>query len=172
MNNNQMRTKDITTMALLIALTTIMTMVVSIPSLATKGYVNLGDVAVFLSAALLGRKRGFIVGGVGSALADFLLGYTHYVPITFIVKGIEAFLAATLMEKGLGGSKRVFAMAIGGLWMALGYYIMQIPIYGAKAALSSVPGNIFQGLVGAIIGAIIVTALSKVSYINDNFDIR
>lgn len=165
-------TRELTTMALLVALTTVMTMMVSIPSLATKGYVNLGDVAVFLSAALLGRKKGALVGGLGSALADLLLGYTHYVPITFIVKGLEGFLAAYLIDKGLNGGKRIIAMVIGGLWMALGYYLFQIPMYGVESALTSVPGNILQGLVGAVVAAILVAALSKVEYINSNFDIK
>ncbi len=39
------------------------------------------------------------MGGLGSALADILLSYTHYAPITFIVKGIEGYIAGTLLEK-------------------------------------------------------------------------
>lgn len=65
-----MDTKILTKLAMLIALTTVMTMVIHIPTIGTNGYLNLGDMVVFLSAMMLGRKGGFIVGGLGSSLAD------------------------------------------------------------------------------------------------------
>jgi len=156
-----MNTKDLTRLAVLIALTTVMTMVIHIPTIGTNGYLNLGDMVVFLSAMILGKKGGFIVGGFGSALADMLLGYTHYAPITFIVKGFEGFIAGLILETRLGKSKPIIATAIGGLWMALGYYIAEIFMYGAKAALAAIPGNIMQGLFGAVTAVLLFMALRR-----------
>ena len=154
-------TKILTKMAVLVALTTIMIMVIHIPTVATEGYLNLGDMVVFISAMILGKKGGFIVGGLGSALADLLLAYNHYVPITFLVKGIEGFIAGRLLETRIGGKKPLLATIIGGLWMAFGYYIAETFMYGPKAALISVPGNIFQGLLGAVTSVLVYELLKK-----------
>ena len=58
----------------------------------------------------------------------------------------------------------IIATIIGGMWMALGYYIAEIFMYGAKAALASVPGNIGQGLLGAITAVILFAALKKTKF--------
>ncbi len=153
--------------AILIALTTVMTMVIHIPTIATKGYLNLGDMVVFMAAIILGKKGGFIVGGFGSALADILLGYAYYAPITFVVKGLEGFIAGSLLETKLGKKTAFFPTIVGALWMALGYYLAEIFMYGGKAALASVPGNIMQGLVGAVVAVALKTALEKTSVFNN-----
>ena len=48
------------------------------------------------SALLLGRKYGAYIGAIGPALADLFLGYAVFVPITFVVKGIEGYLVGTV----------------------------------------------------------------------------
>lgn len=166
MKMKEMDTKAITKLAMLIALTTVMTMAVRIPTVGTNGYLNLGDMVVFLAAMILGRKGGFIVGGVGSGLADLLLGYSHYAPITLIVKGLEGYLAGVLLDTSIGKKMPILATVIGGLFMASGYYIAEIFMYGAKAALASVPGNIMQGLLGAVVSVILFAALKKSKSIN------
>lgn len=155
------RTRSITRIAALMALTTIMTMVIQIPTIGTNGYLNLGDMVVFLAAMMLGKKGGFLVGGLGSAMADILLGYTHYAPITLIVKGLEGYIAGSLLETKLGQNKPILATTVGGIWMAMGYYFAEIFMYGAGAALASVPGNLMQGMLGAVTAVILYGALKK-----------
>ncbi len=156
-----MNTKTITRLAILMALTTVMTIVIHIPTIGTNGYLNLGDMVVFLAAMILGKKGGFIVGGLGSGLADLLLGYSHYAPITFLVKGLEGYIAGSILDTKLGENKPIIATVVGGIWMALGYYIAEIFMYGAKAALASVPGNLMQGLLGAVTSVLLYMALRK-----------
>ena len=93
--------------SVLMALTTVMTMVIHIPTVGTNGYLNLGDMVVFIAALTMGKKAGFIVGGLGSALADLLLGYTHYAPITFIVKGLEGYIAGRILETNRAQKQRI-----------------------------------------------------------------
>ena len=155
------RLKDLTRIAALIALTTVMTMIINIPTIGTNGYINLGDMVVFIAAMMLGKKGGFLVGGLGSALADILLGYTHYAPITLIVKGLEGYIAGSLLETSLGQRKPIIATSIAGVWMAFGYYIAEIFMYGAKAALLAIPGNLIQGMVGAVTAVILYQAIKK-----------
>lgn len=162
----EMKTKEITRMAVLMALTTVMTMVIQIPTIGTNGYLNLGDMVVFLAALTLGKKGGFIVGGVGSALADLLLGYTHYAPITLIVKGLEGYIAGTVFETKLGQRTPIIGTAIGGIWMAFGYYFAESFMYGMKAALASIPGNLMQGLLGAVTATILFGVLKRTRITN------
>jgi uncharacterized membrane protein len=161
-----MDTKTITRIAVLMALTTVMTMVIHIPTIGTNGYLNLGDMVVFLAAIMLGRRGGFLVGGLGSALADILLGYTHYAPITFIVKGLEGYIAGKILETKLGERTPIIATVIGGVFMAFGYYFAEIFMYGAKAALASIPGNLMQGLLGAVTAVVLYTTLKKTRITN------
>ena len=159
---------QMTRYAVLIALTTVMTMVIHIPTPGTKGYLNLGDMVVFLAAMLLGKKGGFIVGGLGSALADILLGYTYYAPITFVVKGLEGLFAGALLDTKIGEKAPIIPTAIGGLWMAFGYFIAESFIlkYGVEASLASMPGNIVQGLFDAVAAVALSTALKKTKVFN------
>ena len=154
-------TKTMVKYGMLMALTTVMTMAIRIPTPGTNGYLNLGDMVVFLSALILGRKGGFVVGGVGSAMADLLSGYTHYAPITLIVKGLEGYIAGRIYETRLGQRVPLLATTIGGIWMAFGYYFAEIFMYGGKAALASIPGNLLQGIVGAITAVALFAALKK-----------
>lgn len=154
-------TRSITRIAALMALTTIMTMVIHIPTIGTNGYLNLGDMVIFLAAMMLGKRGGFLVGGLGSAMADILLGYSHYAPITLIVKGLEGYIAGTLLDTKLGQSKPIFATSVAGIWMAIGYYLAEIFMYGAGAALVSVPANLMQGMLGAVTAVILYGALKR-----------
>lgn len=156
-----MTTNKLTRIAILMALTTVMTMIIQIPIIGTNGYLNLGDMVVFLAAMMLGKRGGFLVGGLGSAMADLLLGYTHYAPITFLVKGFEGYIAGALLDTRLGQSKPIIATTVGGIWMATGYYMAEIFMYGARAALVSVPGNLMQGMLGAVTAVILYAALKK-----------
>ena len=69
-----------------------LTMSVKVPSL-TKGYVNIGDSIVLLSAWLIGGAYGALAAGIGSAMADLLSGYSHYVPGTLVIKFLMALFA-------------------------------------------------------------------------------
>ncbi|MDX9916969.1 MAG: ECF transporter S component, partial [Gudongella sp.] len=132
--------------ALLMALTTVMTMVVQIPTPTAYGYLNLGDMVVFMAAFMYGKKAGFIVGGIGSAIADILLGWGAYAPITLVVKGLEGFIAGLLLETSWGKKMKFIPPLVGALVMASGYYFAEIFMYGAKAAIVNFPANAMQGL--------------------------
>ena len=85
--------------AIFTALTTAATMGFSIYVPATKGYFNIGEVIVYTTAILLGPFIGAIAGGVGSMLADIILGYSIYAPGTLVIKGLEGFIVGFLASK-------------------------------------------------------------------------
>ena len=59
-------------LALFIAFTVVMTLLFSIP--IPFGYVNLGDMVLLLAGLSFGGNAGFIVGSLGSMLADLFAG--------------------------------------------------------------------------------------------------
>lgn len=162
------KTKKLATVALLAALTAVATMIIKIPTPATRGYVNVGDSVIFVAALLFGAKIGGLAGGVGSAIADVLLGYTHYAPITLVVKGIEGLIVGALFgwtRRSLLAKSGVMVavpiVLLGGAWMVFGYFAAQIFMYGLGAAVGELIGNTFQALVSAAIGIPMAVALRK-----------
>ncbi len=148
--------------ALMLALCCVATMVLRIPS-PIGGYVNLGDCMVLLSGWLLGPWWGFAAGGGGSALADFLSGYAHYVPGTLVIKGGMAVLAALLAGSRHGLTVRRGAAGLAAeLWMIAGYFGYSALLLGkGLAALSSVPGNLAQAAVGLTAGLLLEHLLEQ-----------
>jgi hypothetical protein len=92
-------------LAIMTALATIMTIVIQIPYPGTSGYFNLGDTMVMLGGLLLGPVGGFFAGGVGSALADVITGWSFYAPITLVVKGFEGMAVGYLGSRVRGSAK-------------------------------------------------------------------
>ena len=82
--------------AIMTALVCIMTLIFQISIPQTQGFFNLGDSAVYISAILFGPIIGAFSGGVGSALADLILGYSLFAPITLVTKGTEGFVVGLI----------------------------------------------------------------------------
>ena len=91
--------KRISFLGLGIALTAVATMAVQIPIPATKGYLNLGDSVIMVLAVVFGPRFGFLVGSLGSALADVVTGYAYWAPATLIIKGVEGFLSRLVLRE-------------------------------------------------------------------------
>lgn len=85
--------------AVFTALVCAATMMFSIYVPATQGFFNIGESMVFLSALLFGPVTGAFAGGVGSMLADILLGFPHYAPATLIVKSCEGAVVGMLKKR-------------------------------------------------------------------------
>ena len=180
--NTRSQVYELVLTGLMAALVMAATSFFRIPVPATNGYVHLGDAMIFLSVMILGRRNGTIAGATGSALADLLGGYAHWVPWTFAIKGLMAFAFGTLLilmysrrkETDIADSTKakddaslisigtVIAMALSSLIMIAGYFIAQRIIYGNIAApLAALPGNIAQAAAGVLIASIVSAALKK-----------
>lgn len=156
-----MSTRQLTLTALLIALTTVATMVIRIPVPATQGYINLGDSMVYISALLFGPLAGLLAGGIGSALADLLGGFGRFAPFTLVIKGLEGLVVGLIAWRAArrpaptaaGLARAIGAIIVGGALMVLGYFVAEAYVMriGVQAASAEVPGNIFQVLGGLIV---------------------
>ena len=138
--------------ALMAALVFVSTLLIRIPIPATGGYINIGDVMIFVSALVFGPIIGGFAGGVGSAIAD-LIGYPSYALLTLVVKGAEGFLVGRI-SNGKSKIRDTLGVIVGGVVMIVGYYLGETFIMGIGpyVALEEVPGNSFQILVGGIVG--------------------
>lgn len=151
--------------ALFAALTCVATMLIQIQMPATNGYVNIGDCFVLLGAWVLGPWFGAAAGGIGSALADLLAGYPHYIPGTLVIKALMAVIAALLYQR-LGKKHSYLGRLVGGvaaeLWMVLGYFVYAwIALGKGLAAATSIPGNLLQGVIGIVAALALVAALQE-----------
>ena len=118
---------------------------------------------MLLSGWLLGPWYGFAAGGIGSMLADLFLGYGHYAPGTFVIKGLVALVAALVYKKmGRTQVSRIVGGVVSEIVMVLGYFGYASLLLGkGLAAAASIPGNIFQGTVGLVVGVLLVAVLER-----------
>jgi uncharacterized membrane protein len=155
--------------AIMAALVTVSTYIVQIPVPATSGYINIGDVMVFTSALVFGPLVGGIAGGLGSSLADMLGGYWTFVPITFVVKGLEGLISGSI-SNGRNVTRDALAVLVGGVVMISGYFLAETYLLGyGSAAFLEVPGNISQITVGGLVGIPASYAVRKLVH---SFNIR
>jgi uncharacterized membrane protein len=154
--------------ALFAALCCLATMVIQVPA-PLVGYLNLGDCVVLTGAFVLGPWYGALAAGLGSALADLFSGYVQYVPATFVIKGLVALVAGLvfwLLCKKMcipGLPSRAIAGLLGETIMVLGYFAYEALALGyGVAALSGMPFNMLQAVLGVVTSTLLGTLLLKI----------
>ena len=157
--------KFVTINALSIALVCVSTMAIQIP--IPLGYMHLGNTCILLTAALFGPTTGLLAGGIGSALADLLTGYTQWVLPTLLIKSIMGFAIGYLAwgkEKKLHmASVRTLLASIAGVAvMIAGYTIAGAVMNGSiYTGLLQVPGLTLEGIIGMAIFYVIGFVLER-----------
>ena len=124
--------------ALMAALTYVATMVIRIPS-PMDGYVNLGDCFVLLS------------------------GYGYYAPGTFVIKGLDALVAALIFKAmGRTSAAAIVSGVVGEIIMVVGYFGYAGLLLGKGiGAAASIPGNLVQAAMGLVIGFVLLKVMQK-----------
>lgn len=163
-----MKSKTIAVYALMSALVTVATFAIRIPMVATDGYLNIGDGIVLFCGVAFGPAAGFIAGGIGSALADLISGYAHWILPTLLIKGAEGALAGVLffllkklrLNRFLSAGIAALPSAI---LMVAGYFFASWIMKGSAAvAVTSLPGNAIQGGVGIALAVLLLLATSRI----------
>ncbi|MCI5623883.1 MULTISPECIES: ECF transporter S component [Anaerostipes] len=142
-----------------IALTYVFTAFVNVrlPIAANGGLIHLGNVPLFLMAMLFGRKTGMLAGGIGMGLFDLLSGWTAWAPFTFVIVGVMGYVVGAISEKHKEYSWKVISLVLALIIKIVGYYIAEIIIYGNWVApVASIPGNVVQIVVAAVVVLIVV----------------
>ena len=120
------------------------TLLISLPLPSGYGYVNLGDAGVFLCACLLPGGLGALAAGVGAALADLILGWAMYAPVTLLIKGLTALLAGLAMHRAKRAAVPLALICC--LLVPLGYFLFETvlltaPVAAVKRAAQRIPGR-------------------------------
>ena len=155
----------LTITAAFVALTYIFTAFINVklPIAANGGLIHLGNVPLFIGAILFGKKTGAIAGGIGMGLFDLLSGWTLWAPFTLIIVGIMGFTVGKLTEDSRHQNMKWYVIAIAAACVikVAGYYIAEVIIYGNPLApVSSIPGNLVQIGVAAVIVLVVITPLT------------
>jgi uncharacterized membrane protein len=159
---------DLAVAAVFTALVCAVTMIFSIYVPGTKGFFNIGESMVFLSALLFGSFVGAFAGGVGSMLADLLLGYPHYAPATLIIKACEGAVVGALKKRNPKFSSRLhwkfFTLVLGAVaglllgWVGTTYYSGEVELtLGMGSFMLYVPTGFWMFL--AVIITVSIAAL-------------
>jgi uncharacterized membrane protein len=148
-------------MGVMAALVAVTTFAVQIYIPATRGYLNFGDIMIFVSALTFGPVIGGFAGGVGSAISDVAGGYAYFAPYTLVIKGVEGFIAG-LISNRISYRRDVLGVIIAGTEMITGYFLAEFfPLQTGWAALSEVPANIVQIVAGGVVGLPIASVIRK-----------
>ena len=148
-------TRELAISAVMAALVCATTLLIQIPIPATQGFFNVGDAMVMVAALTFGPIVGFFAGGIGSSLADLIGGWYVWVPFTLVIKGLEGFLAGSIIaldDEDKGVKTKIIAWIVAGLEMVLGYFLVQYYMYGLGAALIELPFNLLQMVAGGMLG--------------------
>lgn len=157
-NNSKSKVKAICFTAVMSAVIFVFTYLFKVP--IAIGYVHLGDIIIFLSVILLGRRRAAFAGAVGGALADLLSGYTQFILPTFVIKFAMAYICGIFVEKIIKNNTVGFIIGalLGGALQVIGYTLVSVALYSKESAIAAIPENIVQTAVG-IIGALALIVL-------------
>lgn len=143
-----------------IAIVFVATLYIKIPN-PIDGYFNLGDGFIMLFSSILSPLPAFIVGGLGSAMADVAGGYTYYFFYTLVIKGIEALVISYLFKR-YSIKIKWLAYSLGSIIMVIGYALAKWHLKGSLAiAITGIPENIIQSAVGFVIAITLLPTITK-----------
>lgn len=151
-NKNDKKTKRLALAGQLCGATLLLTLI-SIPLPSGYGYVNLGDAGVYLCALLLPGGLGALAAGVGAALADLILGWAVYAPVTLLVKGLTAFLAGLAFRRAKKAAIPLSLLCC--LMVPLGYFLYEVILLTAPVAAVNILPNVLQAVIGASLGTVV-----------------
>ncbi|MFS0556556.1 ECF transporter S component [Brevibacillus sp. 179-C9.3 HS] len=161
------KTKTLVINALFIAFTLAATMFINLrlPIMGNGGLIHLGNVPLLIAAFVYGRKTGAIAGAFGMGLFDLISGWTAWAPFTFVIVGAMGYVAGLIAEKMPGNRVVVYSLAVVAALVIkiVGYYFVEVILYGNWIQpFGSIPGNVLQVVVAAVIVIPLVGRLKKI----------
>lgn len=158
MSNNEKTAILIALIAVMTALVAVGTLIVRIPN-PMGGYFNVGDVMIFVAALTFSPLVGGVAGGLGSAIAD-IIGFPLFAIPTLLIKGLEGLIAGLVTNKK-SVIRDVLAIIMAGTEMIVGYFLVELYLWGVGGALAEVPANIAQIAIGGLLGIPISLVLRR-----------
>ncbi|MEI6286825.1 MAG: ECF transporter S component [Bacillota bacterium] len=127
------------------------------------GLPHMGDAVIMALALTFGKQAGAVAGALGAMLSALLSGYNIlWLPVSFIIHGLEGYLTGWIGYNSRFFSRRLLAVVIGGLVMAVLYQGVSFLYYGIGAVLPQFIGNVLQFSSGVVVSLILASALERV----------
>ena len=166
-----MSVRRIALIAVCIAIVAVLVAIVPVPIPATGGFTHPGAVAEIFVAMAFGPVVGMVAAGVGAAIADLVLGYGSFAPLTLIAHGSLGLLAGYLGWKK-GWSGMIVGWIVGGLALVAVYFIGEATVYGfgVAGAGAEVPINLFQvglGILGLLLFQLVKRAYPQIEQLGE-----
>ncbi|MGM0301831.1 hypothetical protein IGI66_001430 [Enterococcus sp. AZ048] len=157
-----MKTKELTKLAMMIALTVTLSLLFIIPIPATKGFVTLCEVGIYASALLFGPSGGFLVGALSGGLIDMISGYPEWAIFSIIIHGLQGFILGYLYNKYPSKKSLAIGFLLASVFMIAGYAFATALLFGWPAGLASIPGNSIQNIFGIAVTVPLYHTLQRV----------
>jgi uncharacterized membrane protein len=148
---NQTKSAKLAVTALMAALMFAVTYAIRIPIPFSSGggYLNLGDLMIYICAYLLGGPLAAAAAAIGSGAADLAAGAALYILPTAVIKGFMG-LAAGLIMKKRGLVTYLLGGVAGAVIMTLGYALFEYFFFTREYAFAALPFNAVQGAAGVV----------------------
>lgn len=154
-------TRSITITALSAALIFLFTWVVRVPGPITGGLVHMGNVPFFVASIVYGPYVGAIAGAIGMGMFDIFSGYIAWAPITVITCLIMGYVLGNVTKR-FNTKNLIIGFVLMVVIKVLGYYFGEVRMYKSFVApFASIPGNIVQILLSAVVVFIIINPIRK-----------
>lgn len=154
-------TRSITITALSAALIFLFTWVVRVPGPITGGLVHMGNVPFFVTSIVYGPYVGAIAGAIGMGMFDIFSGYIAWAPITVITSLIMGYVLGNVTKR-FNTKNLIIGFVLMVVIKVLGYYFGEVIMYKSFVApFASIPGNIVQILLSAVVVFIIINPIRK-----------
>lgn len=150
-----MSTKKLTTLAMLTALTTALSLLFVLPVPQTKGVVTLCEAGIYTTALLLGGPSSAIVGSLSGGMIDFLSGYPEWALFSILIHGCQGYLTGRFRHYPL------LALCLGSVTMILGYAAATTIMFGFGAGIASILSNSLQNVFGILVAFPLVNYLKR-----------
>lgn len=152
--------------ALFTALICVVTLAVKFPVPgATGAYVNAGDGIIYAAGLVLSGPWAAVAAGIGSMLADLIVGAAIYAPATLVIKAVMGLVVGMALYGRKANIIRYIAfMVLASLIMTAGYGVYEYFIYSPHgvAALANLPFNLIQAVGGVIIGLLLSLVVRRI----------
>lgn len=161
-STSALNSRMVTLIAVLIALICVLTIVVRIPLAPTRGYMNLSNVGIYWCSFTFGPWISMIAGGIGTGIADAVMGYPQWTIPSMIIHGSQGLIAGLIARAGGFKLKwMLLGWAIASVVDCFGYFGATIWMYGWGPAIVDFPGQWIQQIVALILGIPLVYAVKK-----------
>ncbi len=143
-------TKTLVVSSILAALIFVFTFLIRFPVNANGAYMNIGDSVIYCAGMIVSAPWAAAAAGIGSMLADVLLGGGIYIPATLVIKALMGLVCALMMKKA-GLATFILACVIGGAIMTVGYGVFEWVLFGWTYAAGTLTFNLIQWAAGVAV---------------------